>query len=249
MGGAREVLAQWCCRAERPYPVPSCNKYVTWVNPVHTYQSLDFLLTRIWFFFSPSSFKSQQNHSPGVWNPKHAKWPKILSCHFNIILVFVKFLKPVVKEEAGGRLNQWGKAFRTVLQISGRGAGKAQANPDSVCVLLNRLQLEKSKCELDTQLYRKAEFPFIAHFKEGLCLFWYFLYSCLTHTDALFISLAPRSCLVGVCSMYRSPCLPLGAECWRPSCGERTGILMRVLEHTLASGLPKASAMPLTQLG
>lgn len=78
-------------------------------------------LTSLWTFscpefdFFPSSFKSQQNHSPRVRNPKHAKWPKILSCRFNIILVFVKCPKPVVKEEAGGRFNQWGKAFRTVM--------------------------------------------------------------------------------------------------------------------------------------
>lgn len=69
-------------------------------------------LTSLWTFcwpefdFPPSFFKSQQNHNPRFRNPKHAKWPKILSFHFNIILVFVKFPKPVVKEEAGGRFNQ-----------------------------------------------------------------------------------------------------------------------------------------------
>lgn len=73
------------------------------------------------------------------------------------------------------------------MQISGSGAGKAQTNPDSVCVLL-----EKSKFGLDTHLYWKADFTFIAQI-QGMSPFLLFIFGIfLTHTDTLFISLAPR---------------------------------------------------------
>lgn len=79
------------------------------------------------------------------------------------------------------------------MKFLGRGTEKPQAKPDSVCILLSRLQLANQNLSgIQSCPEGSPSLPNSRNFSVFTVHFGVFLSFCLSHTDTLFICIAPR---------------------------------------------------------